>query len=699
MIRIVMLLFEQIKNLPLTSRIRSALTSIRNKLTHFFNPLSHYESELDTILAPRNQVETLYKMIVKGRNSSDLISAFEEMAVKHKTAEKRGKANLLLSTLYKDGIVGSDFSLQKNSQKADLHWQLAVKELGPNPVLSEASKQFIECIKLGGEPQYAFKKLVSLSEENSDSSQKTWSSKVLSYLFRMGFKSKDFTVEPNADLAKKYRDQSHKALLGVQEKLNSLIQRASLTWFRKNRAFGFIKKIADIGHKEAKFHYAEHLRSKKQTSEVYESYYRNAAEETEETPFDFESKGNIEAQKYLVTVSATKNPGDDKRTSHYRLQIALESKDKLSKQCVRELLKKADEGVIISILHAALYYYQKNSISDCENYLSKASKKDIVMSDDEKKLFEELCFKLAEKYEGLFITLPASFTSELDETAKLYIGKIILYFQQIPTTSTKYQEAQYRIAHFQKYFLKDEIHAMGTFQKLSTRGDSASAYSAVMLDFKAYWKRFCRQLSKEDRIFIARYRSELKNKAEPEPFFDQIKSQTDSSPTYTTSKELLEELLKEIATYNQERSAASKSIISGVNNLQTAWQLSKNAPLQNSVSDERECFEFADKFNPGIKKRFEHLWENSPKKSSQFFNQGSVLDSRLSRKHNFLQASLSLLPFLRTSLANQNPEYREILEKAYLTYLTDLCRDLLKVENSDLETTLQKNQGAIIHAI
>lgn len=630
-----------------------------------FDPLRRYNSELTHLLAAEEECRRLFVTLKNGKSAQELLNYFETMAVDEKrTADQRGKANLLLSLLYTTNIRIKCFTLLHDEAKAKSYREKAEQLLGnKNCVITTNIQRNIHAILLGGESQYALYKLTEYATTKEGGHLATFANKVLSYVYRKGLTKENFSIIPDQSIAKGYQQKAIVGLKQFEKELTSLVKKIAGSWFFKDNALMLLNRAVTTGNKQVEYQYARELEKTGGPAKTVLFYYSRAAQSTKETPLTFKTEGHLAANRRLFQTFESGDlevKKDRGKSSHYRFKMALTDSTSIQNNHAKEIISQANKGDLVSRLQAGLYYLTGDfpDLDQAEvifNEILPSLPRKISIY--ESQLFEKFCLKLGGKFEELFLATPSSYNFKLDAQAAEYLSKAVYYLGCLPKTSKKYDEIQFRIAHYQNYFQQDRNQASITFRKLSEKGDIDCAYKSIECGFKEYWQSHQKSLSPEELKIIIAYEGQNKS------FFDTVTTNAHTKLVSKNVSAIILDLVRELKDYGQ---AYSTFIYKLEQLIEKVEEENKQPPVKSLSQEAKKLFASISHFDPELRNKFESLWR-------------APVSSDLTRNQTMLQAFLNFLVLIKNKRGQQDSiGYIAIIEKVYINYVTDSLDTILQ---------------------
>lgn len=615
-------------------------------ISSWINPLNTYQRKIDTVLADRKKTEYYYQLLSKGRSSSQLIAHFKNL-VEDKTISNRVRAsvNAILGFVYNRNINVNGYSHQRDKQKAKYYFAKAQHYRGDSHLPFRKIKKIVNCIRLGGENVQAFEWLNAQANTSSGTLLHSYANKILAHIYKTGIKKNNLTIYENQPRAQFYRKNAKLGYQQFQREMSLLTQKLSGFRLLKNIAFSLIKKIADMGNRFAQYKYAKYIEDKKLPKQNYMLYYHLAAAKNDKLPFSFRQNGDVAARKRVLQLAEPKEITSNPQLSDYRFSLALHCKDEYSQLCIKQILAEAEQGNMEAKIQVGLYQLNKRPPDiQAAELMFKNINTAKLNTDYQSILFQKFCAKLAHYYEDLFLKDPTSLQINLSEMGQAHLKKAVFYLQHLSLYSKNQDELQFKIAHYQKFFLKKEKEAISTFQKLALQGDSYSAFLTIFFGFKQFWLENCKQLNQNKITIITQYERVNLN------FFDQFKA----LPLREMAKcplVLCNKLLEKIHCYKNER--AEKTLNKILNLLES--DPNKFAPKQSS---------------------------------SLFFSSKKYSGNEAIRIVALLQVMSGFLTAIENHYHESSSKaYFEIMIKVYFNFMETRLQSILDSQNSAINTT------------
>jgi hypothetical protein len=667
-----------------------SISSLIKSVLNWFEPIDCYEEELNSLLSPREQCYQLYKQLLEGRKSEELIASIKQMAADEKiSVEQRGKANLLLSAVYSEDIQSDCFNSTKDLEAAAFYGENARKLLGNEVQITNSMEVYLECIRCGGESQYALNKLKQYTQAEHHHLA-GWAHKILSYVYLKGISSENLLIIPDQNLAEQYREKARLLLSDFETSIERLATKLMHSRIFKDRANKLLQRISFLNYPQLKFKYGQFLETQHVDSEKFLPHYLQAAKSLKESPLNFAAPASPKARERLVEYfDQNKANGEyENKIKHLKLKLAVNN-DELNDKYARAIISNANTD-FLGKLQAGIYYLSKESSQSSQ--IAETFFKGAVaaipthMTDYELTLFEKFCIKLASYYEQLFLAQPSTVTFVLDDVAKDYLEKAIYYYNFLPKYSKKYDEIHYRIANYQFYFLNDTKRASATFLKLCTQGNVDAAYHSILCGFKDYWDSL--QTADNKQQSIKEYeRTHLS-------FFNVLKE-------IDHNQNLSDDLLTLLKTFLTELESHYKSLLSVNPSLEDA--IKRIAKLIKNV-EENIATDFVGKsqsqFSMNVVKAADFV---TPKKtpSSMFFSSNESYDKFFKVQKIIMVGILNVLKvIIKQQEQNQFCNYFRAIKDEYFNYLITVCNELFPVNQVAIKLPIKDitNKGVLINA-
>jgi len=666
----------------------SFFSALKATIIKWFNPLVHSTKEINEWVAARKNADQLYHLLIQGKTSHELFTIITRLATSTRISpETSAKAHLLLSLLYQKDIDVPGFKLVKENAKASFHRQRAVDFYGPNLPFIESVERYLSSIELGGESHFAWQTLTKQAQDNSNTLRNLWAHKLLSYVYRNGVDSSHLHVIPDVERAAFHHRKSFKRFVVLEEKFNQLIVKLKRFWLNRDKAFELIKKLADCNHKNACYEYANQLQGKKHEAEFLH-YLKIAADNQKESHLEFKKKGILHAKNQLDALLPKRKVPHAKVLNCYEVFSKNQTKE------LDEILPLAEEENLSSLLQAVFICIERNDICNAEKYFSKSAKIAVeLVAHDQQEKFEALCLKLADYYENEFIADASTYKFTLNEFTHSLVKKIIYYLESIPPDSKHYAEAQFRIAHYQKYFLNNKKEASLRFQQLSRQNDPDCAKLALTTGFALFWSSWTEYLPEHEKAVVQQYEKENKYPL----MHNESRARTKSS-LQETSISLIKKVVDEIQAYNDKQTIITHKIPEVAELKEKIEEYEKNIEsLFSFKGRSKPIFEFASRIDPEIKKMFSDFWKSDGLHSENSANFSYQKAKLLSGYQPLLKAYLETLLVIRDQQKFDDPGYFRLLEKAYLNYIVKSCQDIFAEYSSNSLEEIVSPKGIIGH--
>lgn len=632
------------------------LASLVDYILKQFQSVDAHQKALNSLLLPRQQCQRLYQQLTQGKSSEKLIARFQQEATNpNLSSAERGQANLLLSLLYKENIQIGDFVSRQNINLARFHEAEAVKLLGPKSHVTSKIKFYMGCIRSGGEPQYAYKKLQEYANKDEDNPLMGWSNKILSFVYNKGVYHENLRIAPDKALAKQHKEKAKEPLKKFYSEIKGIMTKVTQKWFSGKSTFVFLKKVARVGDQETQFKYANYLESRQGVSKETLSFYTTAARKTKATALTPKTKGNIKAQRRLVSYldTAINEVEASNQSSHYQFQLALNKDNEQRGEFIERIAAKAKESDRISKLQLALYYLSEtHSIKKAEKLFQ-----EVIRGNSEKVthyevyLLKKLCFELGSYFEQLALSQTSAFEAKVNDDTRTLFQKAIFYFKQLPNTYKEYEEIQVNIAHYQKYYLNDLKQAAATFQRLSHSGNLGDAHASILCAFEHFWSMHQAQLSLDEQKTIAEY--EQKHRS----FFQEVKALTSVVEQTNDNQSVFNLFIAQLEAHKQTTNNQDKGLNAIIQDLQKLVATLAKKP-QEILNIRATHF-------------FTRVW----------------MAGELKMEKTMVLGFLNLLAFVDNKLKDsESAHYFEIIKKQFFDYLIIASRELFLFDKTDVSS-------------
>lgn len=513
---------EFIKKINVKKLLNSVWNALRSFLSIIF-PFKTPKQEAQVFLSARHEITQLYEIIQKGQSASQLLREVEERATKHHSEDKV-QACLILRELYKESINLPVFRLKADPGKVAHFQQLSTENANASD-LSEESKKIIACMRVGGEPQWALARLQTLADTGCVATS-FFAQKALSYIYRKGVRGLNFTLLPDLTLASTYSQRVISLWEKLREGFSKTLNKLTSSAKKGNQPDdALLKALADSGDQEAQFSYAQLI--EKRQPELAVQYYRRAAERTKETLLDLKQEGYAPAVDFMIAAHIESKSGlqnNSEQLSSYRLTKILNDDHTSPSYHLARLINLTRRGDPGANLQYAWYCLKKNETT-AENleriltYVNKAQEGSSSWRSIESDLFEKVCLSLAKRYASLFRDEPSS-KVEANAIAKKYIQAAIGCLQRIPVSSSRYEQAQREIAHYEQYVLENTEAAVEAAERSCVTNDDA--WQTIRLALKNFWEKSVKDLPSECKKIVS-------EQIHP-PFWDQVQAAPNICP-------------------------------------------------------------------------------------------------------------------------------------------------------------------------